>query len=145
MTGIRPGCRPRPGARNLTVSIMSKRVPILLILAAAGVVATPAAGTQMGFADYPVAPEYRPATALDPMAVARTVETAAGRRIAVRNGDQPPVLIGPGTRGDDGAPAMARTENRDLILVDSDLESLLARFEQYESPVTEAWLDPSKT
>ena len=38
-----------------------------------------------------------------------------------------------------------RPENRDLILVDPDLETLLERLDDYESPVRETWLDPSET
>ena len=34
--------------------------------------------------------------------------------------------------------------NRDLLLVDDNLEGLLASFAEWTSPVTESWLDPSQ-
>lgn len=37
-----------------------------------------------------------------------------------------------------------RPENRDLVLVETELEALLERFATWRSPVTENWLDPSQ-
>lgn len=43
------------------------------------------------------------------------------------------------------AEGFIRPENRGLVVVDETLEGLLSRLAEYESPVRETWLDPSRT
>ncbi|NKB89406.1 MAG: hypothetical protein GKS06_14395 [Acidobacteria bacterium] len=91
----------------------------LVALAAAGAVSLGPVRAQIE-RPYPAVPGYRPATISgDLNAVARTVATPDGRRVAARIGAAAPVVLGPDTPGDDGAPAMTRDAAGEVVVLAS--------------------------